>query len=122
MTKHTAKRLAWVFAGCLVLALAIAIGIGRQPAGVSAATSDAPLVKEVVVATGAEPGSLSPFTENTLVAQEIRDALMDGPFTHLDFSTQATILTGVPRLLETTRPSCRRWRPQATGSSMLTAT
>ncbi len=54
--------------------------------------------REVVIALGQEPASLYVYGDSSLAAQTVRNALMDGPFTSVDFAHQATILTKLPDL------------------------
>ena len=98
MNCSTVKRIAWVLIGCLVLSLAWLTAVGAHPAEVDASPADLPPLRAVTIALGPEPESLSPFSEDSLTAYEVRNAVMDLLFTNLDYAVQATILTGLPDL------------------------
>ncbi len=62
-----------------------------------AVARDNAALREVVIALGQEPASLYVYGGDFgLAAATVRNALMDGPFTNVDFAYQATILTQVP--------------------------
>ena len=62
------------------------------------AADTTPITNTLVVAIGEEPDSLFVYGAERLTSKHIFSAIMDGPFTNLNFDGQPVIIESIPRL------------------------
>ncbi|MBN2001945.1 MAG: peptide ABC transporter substrate-binding protein [Anaerolineae bacterium] len=83
----------------LIIALALTgLAVKMTQATSPAAVQTGGVVREVVVALHQEPDTLYIHGGSTLAATTVLNAIMDGPFTILNYAYQTTILTKVPNV------------------------
>ncbi len=94
-------RFVWLLVSLTVALALIGLGVLMLQAKSPAVAQDAAAptaLREAVIALGQEPTSLYVYGDDfSLAAAAVRNALMDGPFTNVDFAYQTTILTRLPR-------------------------
>ncbi|HOU11556.1 MAG TPA: ABC transporter substrate-binding protein [Anaerolineae bacterium] len=91
-------RFVWLLVSLMVALVVIGLGALLLRADSPAVAQNAAALNAAVIALGQEPTSLYVYGDDfSLDAAMVRNALMDGPFTNVDFGYQTTILTRVPR-------------------------